>query len=243
MHSPWEAFIASGGKSIMASHNSVNGVPMHANHYLLTDVLRKEYNWAAGLIGSDCADIVRLYARGGPWSELTGFHIAADMNSAVLKSLNSGLDYSLCDDIRENVINLTNSKQLNTSVLDRAVSNMLHLKFANGLFDEPLVNVTTSNIEQRVSKINNDTAKILAKEAALQGIVLLKNKYNILPLNVWNSTKSHKNRNRHSSGASKATFGFIGPMTNLTEAYYGPYTNTGASIETLLDVFQQNVCV
>ena len=69
---PWEAFTASGGRSVMASHNSVNGVSMHTNKQLLTDVLRNEFNWQQGLIASDCADIIRLWAVAEPWSTKTG---------------------------------------------------------------------------------------------------------------------------------------------------------------------------
>eukprot|EP01084_Bolivina_argentea_P172154 298221_1 len=198
---PWEAFIASGGKQIMASHNSVNGVPMHANYDLLTKVMREEFNWENGLIASDCGDISRLYARQGPWSMTTGFHIAQDMNGAVLKALNAGMDLSLCDDIRENVIYLVNNKQLNISVVDRAVSNQLRSKFAIGLFDNPMVDI----LNETIAMINNVTARQLAKEVALQGIVLLKNENNLLPLNI----------------DKISSIGVIGPIANDETAYYG----------------------
>ena len=74
--------------------NITQNVPMHANKQLLTDVMRNEFNWKDGLIASDCADISKLYAVNKPWSQATGFHIAQDMNGAVLKSMNAGMDVS-----------------------------------------------------------------------------------------------------------------------------------------------------
>ena len=218
---PWEAFINSGGRSIMASHNSVNGVPMHANKQLLTDVMRNEFNWNQGLIASDCADISKLWAVNKPWSQATGFHIASDMNQAVLKSINAGMDISLCDNITKNVEYLINNKLMNQSVLNRAASNALHAKFAIGLFDQPFI---TNISQQRIAIINNETARSISKEAALQGIVLLKNNKNILPLD-----------------ASKiSSLAIIGPVAEDEGSYYGPYTNTGADIITIVNAFKNS---
>eukprot|EP01083_Nonionella_stella_P065225 170705_1 len=218
---PWQAFVASGGRSVMAAHNAVNGVPMHANKHLLSDVLRKEWNWTHGLIASDCADISKLYAKGAPWSTETGFHIASDMNGAVLKSMNAGLDLSLCDNITANVLYLMKNKLMNMSVLNRAVSNILHSKYASGLFDEPLVtNITAA----RINIINNSTARRVAKEAALQGIVLLKNNAKLLPLDA----------NKVSS------LGVIGPVADDEGSYYGPYCNTGADVVTIVDALRDS---
>lgn len=216
---PWEAFVASGGRSVMVAHNSVNGMPMHANDELLTDVLRNEFNWTDGLIGSDCADISKLYARGAPWSHSTGFHIAADMNGAVLKSMNAGMDLSLCDNITKNVLYNINHGLMNMTTLDRAVSNILHSKISVGLFDTPMVQNYT---HARVAIVNNATAKRVAKEAALEGIVLLKNKNNILPLDA---TKI-------------SSLAIIGPVANDQGAYYGPYANAGAEIITIIDALK-----
>eukprot|EP01084_Bolivina_argentea_P213059 362002_1 len=217
---PWEAFVASGGKSIMCAHNAVNGMPMHANNRLLTQVMRNEFNWTQGLVGSDNHDVANLVAitNGNPWTTSTGFHIASDLNQAVIKSMNAGLDIVLGTNTTQQVISLVKNGRLNVSVLNRAVSNLLHTKFAAGLFEQPMVNSS----KQEIDSIDNATFRRLALEAALQGIVLLKNDNNTLPFNLKNV--------KH--------LAVIGPVSDFEEAYYGSYANIGADIVTILDALK-----
>ena len=91
------------------------------------------------------------------------------------------LEWMYLSNITQNVEYLINNKLMNQSVLDRATSNALHAKFAAGLFDQPLV---TNMSAARIAIINNETARTISKEAALQGIVLLKNNNNLLPLDA-----------------------------------------------------------
>eukprot|EP01084_Bolivina_argentea_P122311 216738_1 len=218
---PWEAFIASGGKSIMCSHNSVNSMPMHANYRLLTQVMRQEFNASKLLIASDCGDIgyIQIYKNGTPWSYKTGFHLAYDQDGAVVKAINAGLDISLCKDVRTNIVSLVHNGRLNISVVDRAVSNLLYTKFAIGLFDEPMVNSTKYEIEM----IDNSSSRLLALEAALQGIVLLKNDKNTLPFSV----------------SDVKNLAVIGPVVTMEEAYTGSYANLGANVVMILDALQK----
>jgi len=69
----------------MASHNSVNGMPAHGNHWLLNQTLRELFNASDILIASDDSDI----------GQLTKFHIVSDLSSAAVLAIEAGMDQDL----------------------------------------------------------------------------------------------------------------------------------------------------
>ena len=116
-------------------------------------------------------------------------------------------------------MSLVKSGRLNISVIDRAVSNVLQTKFAIGLFDEPM----TNSSKEEIAMMDNSSSRQLALEAALQGIVLLKNDENTLPFQQSNIEN----------------LAVIGPVTTLLEAYTGSYANLGANVVMILDALKQ----
>ncbi len=154
--------------SVMPAYNEVNGIPLHANEYLMKDILRKEYGFQ-GYVFSDYGAI---------WM-LEHFHkITANRRETAVRAINAGIDleapgkyaYSeLFDLVKENKVDI--------ALIDEAVRNILTVKFRVGLFDK------SYTAPPKVSElIHTDQSIELARKVAEESIILLKNKDHLLPL-------------------------------------------------------------
>jgi beta-glucosidase len=167
---PYKAGIDAGAFSVMTAHNELNGVPCHANSYLMNDVLRNKWGFK-GFYVSDWMDIERLN---------TVHHVAANQKEAVFQTVMAGMDMHMHGPgFAEPLAELVREKRVPMAQIDRATSRILEAKFRLGLFESPLVD------EQAAAKvINNAQHQELALQAARQSIVLLKNENQVLPLNA-----------------------------------------------------------
>ena len=157
--------------SVMPGYNSVDGVPSHANPWLLTDVLRGEWGFP-GYVYSDWNGI----------DFLIGHRVASDMNGAGLTALKSGVDLEapgpsgfkkLADQVR--------AGKLDESVVDTAAGRVLRAKFLAGLFDGKRPAGSAERVKQVVHCAEHiATARALADES----VILLKNEKNLLPLDA-----------------------------------------------------------
>jgi beta-glucosidase len=155
--------------AVMPSYNEVDGVPSHANGWLLQDVLRKQYKYA-GLIVSDyggIADLVEFH------------HVANDPQNAALRAFQAGVDMDLpsgaCYGV--NLAALVQQRKIPMAAIDASVKRVLSLKFHLGLFEHPYIDP-----QQATDITRLESSKMLALEAAQKSITLLKNKNGILPL-------------------------------------------------------------
>ncbi len=165
----FEAAIKEGGlQSIMPAYHEIDGVPVHANKWMLETILRGEWNFQ-GLVVSDYYAIGELQAR---------HHVAIDKPDAARQALAAGVDIELPDtDAYQTLIEAVKSGQVAESLIDKSVARILRAKFELGLFENPYVDAN------RAAQIVNSTEnRSLAAEAARRSIVLLKNENNILPL-------------------------------------------------------------
>lgn len=160
-----KACIGAGVKGVMAAYNEIDGVPCHSNHRLLTDILREEMNFK-GVIMADGLAVDRL-------DMMTGDNIL----SAAL-ALKAGVDISLWDEGFTKLEKALESGYISMEDLDKAVLRVLKLKFELGLFEHPYIDEADYSASYTYEK--NPEALQLARES----ICLLKNKDNILPLNV-----------------------------------------------------------
>ena len=167
---PFEAAVREAALgSVMASYNEIDGIPAHANRWLLGDILRNE--WAfKGLVVSDYFGVAELERR---------HHVVADLRAAGRKALEAGVDLelpqpegyvTLGSDVREGV--------LAEAMVDRAVARVLTAKMILGLFERPFVDEAAAAAPELA------TDRKLALRAAEEAIVLLKNEGGILPLNA-----------------------------------------------------------
>ncbi len=164
----FRAAVNAGATSLMCSFNEISGVPNSANRWLLTDVLRGEWKFD-GMVVSDWNSI----------GELVDHGIAADSVEAAILGINAGVDM----DMEANAYAFTLAKsvrdgRVSLAVIDEAVRRVLRLKERLGLFEDPY-----HGLDEAAAKklINSPEQRALAREAARQSIVLLKNS-GVLPV-------------------------------------------------------------
>jgi beta-glucosidase len=154
--------------SVMASYNEIDGVPSHANQWLLEKVLREEWGFQ-GTVVSDYYAIPQL-------QEL--HHVAGDRDEAALLAIAAGVDIELPDpDGYPRLVKLVRDGKVAEAVIDKAVARNLKQKFLLGLFENPYVDP-----DRAVKVTNSQPHRDLAAEAARRSITLLKNDGNLLPL-------------------------------------------------------------
>ena len=154
--------------SIMPAYHEIDGVPVHANKWMLDTVLRKEWGFQ-GTVVSDYYAMTELQAR---------HKVAADLADAARQSLEAGLDVELPDpNVNKTLAEQVKAGKIPVSLIDQAVARILSQKFQLGLFENPYVD--TNKVAQ-MTDMEDD--RNLAAEAARRSIVLLKNDKNTLPL-------------------------------------------------------------
>ena len=165
---PFERAIYAGVFTLMAAHNEVNGVPAHGNRFLLTEVLRDEWDFQ-GFVVSDWLDVERLK---------TYHRTAPTFKEAVYQSVDAGMDMHMHGPkFLMPLVRLVKQGRIPESRIDDAVRPILLAKFRLGLFENPFVDLSDAK-----KLMFNKDHKQTALELARQGIVLLKNSDNILPL-------------------------------------------------------------
>jgi beta-glucosidase len=169
-----EALDKGGAVSVMASYNEVDGVPSHANKWLMRDVLRKEFGFK-GFVVSDYYAIWELGYR----PDTHGHFVAKDKKESCALAVEAGINIELPDpDCYLHLVELVNKGRLKESQLDELVAPMLLWKFNMGLFDDPYVDP-----EEADQIVGCEAHTELALAAARETITLLKNENNIAPLN------------------------------------------------------------
>ncbi|NNJ61673.1 MAG: beta-glucosidase [Dactylosporangium sp.] len=164
---PFQAAVNRGVGSIMVSFSSVNGVKMHGNTYLITDVLKGELGFA-GFVVSDWAGIDQL-------DGLPGF-----TQAEVAAAVNAGIDMIMVPyEYGSFITALTDAVtagQISMARVDDAVSRILAKKFELGLFEEPLTD------RSYTATVGGTAHRDLARQAVRESQVLLKNEGDVLPL-------------------------------------------------------------
>lgn len=170
----FEACIKDGkAASIMSAYNAVNNVPCTCNPWLLTHVLRDDWGFD-GYVVSDC---------GGPSLLLSGHKYVKTKEAAATLSIKAGLDLECGDDVYETpLLNAYKQYMVTDADIDSAASRVLTARMRLGLFDK---NGGKSNPYTKipVSVIGSKKHQQIALQAAREGIVLLKNEKNALPIN------------------------------------------------------------
>ena len=159
---PFEEVVKRTGiEAVMASYNEIDGVPSHANKWLLGSVLRGEWGFR-GAVVSDYSAI----------DQLMGIHhVAADLPEAARLALAAGVDDDLPDGLSYGSLAAqVHAGTVSQAMLDQAVRRMLEMKFRAGLFEHPY-----ADADAAVALTNNADARALALTAAQRSITLLKN--------------------------------------------------------------------
>lgn len=165
----FKAGIDAGAHTVMINSSEINGVPMHINTYLLTDVLKKELGFK-GFAVTDWRDIEYLYTR---------HKVAASLKEAVKMSVNAGIDMSMVPynfRFTELLVELVNEGEVPMSRIDDAVSRILGVKFQLGLFERPYT------LMADYPDFGSQEHEEASLQTACESVTLLKNTDNILPL-------------------------------------------------------------
>ena len=157
---------------VMSSYNDYDGEPITGSHRFLTNILRGEYGFK-GYVVSDSEAVEFL---------LTKHHVTKNEVEAVAKAVNAGLNvrtnFTMPDKfilpLREAIAN----GQVSMQTVDSRVADVLRIKFMMGLFDNPY----KGDMKKVDTFVHNEEHQALSLKAALEGIVLLKNNNQMLPL-------------------------------------------------------------
>ena len=166
---PFHAAEHAGAGSFMSAYMDLNDVPATGNHWLLTDILRKEWGFQ-GFVVSDAFAVASLQVHG----------YAADAPDAALKAIRAGLNMDMASQTyTRNLAKLVKDGKVPESDIDKAVLPILAVKYEIGLFDHPYVD------ESKVdSVLNRPEGLDLERKLAARSMVLLKNENHALPLSA-----------------------------------------------------------
>ncbi len=161
--------VKAGAHTVMVNSSEVNGIPGHANGFLLKDVLRGELG-LQGFVVSDWMDIKKLVGV---------HHIAANEKEATRIAVLAGIDMSMVPSdysFSNFLLELVQEGKVPASRIDEAVRRILTVKYQLGLFDDPLRGVDSKTV------IGSPESRQVSLEAARESITLLKNENHALPL-------------------------------------------------------------
>ena len=152
-----------GVDGVMAAYNEIDGVFCHANHYLLTDILRDEMGFEGVVMADGCA-IDQLNV------------VTGDCVRSGATALRAGVDIGLWDEAYGRLEEAIEKGYISEADVDKAVLRVLELKFKRGLFENPFL---SENGEPETYTYDEYPQ---ALEIARESVVLLENRNDILPL-------------------------------------------------------------
>ncbi len=166
---PFAAAVEGGAVTCMANSSEINGVPVHASKFYLTDLLRDELGFK-GFVVSDWADIENLYTRE---------KVAKDRREAVKIAVMAGVDMSMVPydySFYDTLIDLVEAGEVPMKRIDEAVSDILRVKFMLGLFDRAFPAKSLAH------EVGSRESRQVNLQAAQEALTLLKNDGDVLPL-------------------------------------------------------------
>lgn len=192
---PYKAAVDAGVGSVMTSFNTIDGVPASGNKWLLTDLLRNQWGFK-GLVVSDYTSINEMVNHG-----------MGDNKKVAELALNAGMDMDM---VGEEFLNyaeqLVNEGKVPEKTIDDACRKILEAKYKLGLFSNPFLYV---NEERNKKEIMSQDKLNLSKQAAIESMVLLKNKDHVLPLD------------------RSSRIAFIGPLVKDQRDLIGSWSGAG----------------
>ena len=167
---PFEKAIETGIHTVMVNSSEINGIPVHSDRYLLTDVLRQELGFQ-GFVVSDWEDVKNLYNRD---------RVASSPKEAVYMAVMAGIDMSMVPDdfsFYNYLMELVKEGKIPESRIDESVRRILGVKFALNLFENPYPDLAMK------SQVGSSESAQVSLQAAREALTLLKNDRELLPLN------------------------------------------------------------
>lgn len=165
---PYKAAIEAGVASVMTSFNDIDGVPASGNKWLLTDLLREEWDFE-GFVVSDYTSINEMINHG-----------VGDMQTVAAQAMNAGLDMDMVGEgFLNTLMQSVEEGKVSEAQITRACRRILEAKYKLGLFEDPYKYLDTDRPAKDILSKEN---RRIARETAARSFVLLKNHNNALPL-------------------------------------------------------------
>jgi beta-glucosidase len=212
---PYKAAIDAGAGSVMTSFNDINGIPATANKWLMTDLLRGQWGFK-GFVVTDYTAVSELIDHG-----------LGDLQQVSALSLKAGVEMDM---VSEGFLTTLKKSLAEGKVTEAQISNacqlVLEAKYKLGLFEDPF---RYCNEERAKTEILTPANLKLAREAATQSFVLLKNQNQLLPLR------------------KSGTIALVGPLANTRSNMPGTWSvnadlsNTPSLLEGLKGIVGNQV--
>ena len=165
---PYKAAVDAGVGSVMASFNEINGMPATCNKWLMTDVLRNQWNFK-GFVVTDYTAIMELE-----------YHGIGDLQSVSAKSLKAGIEMDMVSDGFLSTLKKSYDEgKVSLSEIDNATRLILNAKYDLGLFQNPY---KYCDFKRAKTEIFTKSNRAEARKIATESMVLLKNQNQLLPL-------------------------------------------------------------
>ena len=163
----FKATAEAGAATLMTSFNEIDGIPSTGNKWLLKNILRDEWGWD-GMVVTDWNSAGEMIAHG----------FSRDLKHTAEQAVNAGVDMDMMSyGFIQYVEELVAEGKISEKEIDRAVRNILKLKFELGLFENPYIDETAA------AKVNYAPEHLeAAKQCAIESAILIQNKKNVLPL-------------------------------------------------------------
>ncbi|HVG44238.1 MAG TPA: glycoside hydrolase family 3 N-terminal domain-containing protein [Longimicrobium sp.] len=165
---PFAAAVRAGARTVMLNSGEIDGEPLHASRYWLTDVLRGELGFD-GVIVTDWSDVINLHTR---------HRVAPTLKEAVRMAVLAGVDMSMTPNdyqFYDDLVALVREGAVPERRIDQSVRRILLLKAELGLFEQPYPD------EAAARRVGSEASAAVARQAAREAITLLKND-SVLPL-------------------------------------------------------------
>lgn len=197
---PFRKGINAGAVSVMAAFNEIDGEPCSGSRSILTGLLRGELGFD-GFVVSDWASVDELREHG----------VAENRRAAARIAFDAGLDMEMSSGCyAEHLQSLVENGDISIDQIDRAVANILRVKFRLGLFENPYADPELSSRTFLLPEHRS-----CARKLAARSLVLLKNEDHVLPI------------------SPKARVAIIGPLAKAQRELMGTWTVDGFGDETV----------
>ena len=165
---PYRAAVDAGAGSVMASFNEVEGIPATGNHWLMTDVLRRQWGFR-GFVVTDYTGIAEMIEHG-----------MGDMQAVAVLALNAGVDMDMVSDAFSTTLKQSLAAgKVTEATIDAACRRILEAKYKLGLFADPYKYCDLSRARRQIFTPQH---RVAARRIASESFVLLKNEGEVLPL-------------------------------------------------------------
>lgn len=209
---PFEDVARAGCRSFMLGYESIDGIPITANEWILGDVLRGEWGFTGTLV-TDWNNVGSL---------VTDQKVAADITEAAAIAINCGNDFVMTTpSFFEGAQDALAKGLVTEDQIDAQVRRILTLKFEMGLFENP----RHADIERQREVIGIEAHRELALEQARRGLVLLRNENQVLPLKP----------------AEKLKVAVLGPNADDLQAQLGDWAGGSGQVEWMADYLPREI--